>query len=799
VITRVKLRNWKSHAQTEVTFGDGTNVLVGPMGSGKSSVLEAITYALFGTLPSIKSRTIKLEDLITSRPRPMNEAEVEVWFVAPDGEEYAVRRVIKRGVGTSLSEIRKANGEVIESHSSSRVNEIVNRLIRLDYDLFERAVYSEQNRLDHFLTIPKGRRMESIDELLGINKLEAVRKRIGSVIKRVRDRAVECRENARRYMGEKDVREMQLVQDEISKLDEEIGSIERRLGEIQPELKETKKRIDELSAVERELRESEGTVQGLRGRVESLSHQIESLGRRLGEARSHALEEIIKCEAFANEKHRAKLNEVDGLNSRYTRALSRLSQLDAEKALITESLRGLEQKVRLKREKLEELKKLSPGELKEATERLESRRREIQESLTGNRVRAHEAERSLYDLKGAGSTCPVCETPLDEKRKKELILRKEELLKLLWKEIASGEEELQRIREEVEAKQRDLEKCSLLERETANISELEGEIQGLVNRLGEVEKERTRLSREIDSLKGAIEQARHEEESLRKELSEVRKVLLLRKEHERMIEEQAKLEEELKKALSRLEELRGGFDETLMAEARKKWEELYAVQRGLQVELSGKESLVREKRKALESAKEKVKEAKRQELTAKHLEAAVGMLSSIQVALSKTQTSMRRMFVDGVNEVMGDLWESLYPYGDFVGIQLFVTGEGRTGDYVLMLRERSGNWVPVEGLVSGGERTDACLALRIAFSIVLAPNLKWIVFDEPTHNLDQDAIQELAKVLRERLPEVVRQVLLITHEERLESAVSGYLYRFSRNKRADEPTRVEQVSAPFLR
>ncbi|MEM3012944.1 MAG: hypothetical protein QW084_06240, partial [Candidatus Hadarchaeales archaeon] len=71
-----------------------------------------------------------------------------------------------------------------------------------------------------------------------------------------------------------------------------------------------------------------------------------------------------------------------------------------------------------------------------------------------------------------------------------------------------------------------------------------------------------------------------------------------------------------------------------------------------------------------------------------------------------------------------------------------------------------------------------------------------IVLDEPTHNLDAEAIQELARVLKDRLPSLVRQVLLITHEERLEAAVSGYLYRFSRDKDREGPTVVEQISLP---
>jgi DNA repair exonuclease SbcCD ATPase subunit len=166
-------------------------------------------------------------------------------------------------------------------------------------------------------------------------------------------------------------------------------------------------------------------------------------------------------------------------------------------------------------------------------------------------------------------------------------------------------------------------------------------------------------------------------------------------------------------------------------------------------------------------------------------------LQVVQNAFAQTQTTMRRDFIEAVNGAMNELWRDIYPYGDFTGIRLAVED-----DYVLQLRNRTGGWVAVEGLTSGGERTCACLTLRIAFAIVLAPALNWLVLDEPTHNLDAEGIQELAVALRERIPEVVKQVLLITHEERLEAAVSGYLYRFTRNKELDEPTKVEQVTAP---
>jgi len=70
--------------------------------------------------------------------------------------------------------------------------------------------------------------------------------------------------------------------------------------------------------------------------------------------------------------------------------------------------------------------------------------------------------------------------------------------------------------------------------------------------------------------------------------------------------------------------------------------------------------------------------------------------------------------------------------------------------------------------------------LRIAFALVLAPQLRWLVLDEPTHNLDSKSVSELARVLRDKISEFVDQVFIITHDHTLENAVSGYLYKFEK-------------------
>lgn len=102
-----------------------------------------------------------------------------------------------------------------------------------------------------------------------------------------------------------------------------------------------------------------------------------------------------------------------------------------------------------------------------------------------------------------------------------------------------------------------------------------------------------------------------------------------------------------------------------------------------------------------------------------------------------------------------------------------------------------GGWVPVEGIASGGERFCAAIALKIAFAMVLVPNLGWLILDEPTHNLDDEGIRALARVLNEEVPKIVEQVFVITHDENLKDAATARVYRLDRNKAAGESTKVE--------
>ncbi|MEW5956049.1 MAG: hypothetical protein AB1626_05965, partial [Candidatus Micrarchaeota archaeon] len=138
---------------------------------------------------------------------------------------------------------------------------------------------------------------------------------------------------------------------------------------------------------------------------------------------------------------------------------------------------------------------------------------------------------------------------------------------------------------------------------------------------------------------------------------------------------------------------------------------------------------------------------------------------------------------------MASLWSSIYPYADYTSVRLR-SGED---DYALELRALDGAWVSIEE-ASGGEKSCAALAMRVAFAMVLTPNLSWLVLDEPTHNLDREAVSLLCRALHEEIPKIVEQTFIITHDEALKEGASAKVYFVERDKQRGDKSAVQEVS-----
>jgi exonuclease SbcC len=156
-------------------------------------------------------------------------------------------------------------------------------------------------------------------------------------------------------------------------------------------------------------------------------------------------------------------------------------------------------------------------------------------------------------------------------------------------------------------------------------------------------------------------------------------------------------------------------------------------------------------------------------------------------ALLETQVSLRGSLTDAINGAMNELWPIFYPYHNYRALRLNVSEK----DYVFEVND--GEWKNLDSIASGGERASAALTLRVALAMILTPRLSWLILDEPTHNLDSQAVELLSSALAFKVPDVVKQTFVITHDEAFMGSDFASSYRLSRDKEKNGSTKAESI------
>lgn len=784
MIKKVEIRNWKSHLDSKFFFTQGTNALIGIIGSGKSSLLDAICFGFFGTFPSLQSKKIKLDDVIMNRPRLQNKLEIEITFFS-NNKEYKIKRIVERGKGTTYAEI-KENGKILEAPSSARVNEIIKKILKIDYELFSKIIYSEQNSLDYFLNLPKGQRMKKIDELLSIDKFEKCRASCVSLINKIKEV---------KYGKEKfvEISDLNKLKNEIIKITNEIFEIEKENKNIEKNIEILKNSINEKEVKLYQLKNLEKKFESLKLEKEKVLFSKNEVETSLKELEKSLKEEEGKDIFKILEKLSLEVKNLENLfeNKRkeYEETLKKSIDIKSKiEVLEKETLLRLENEIKeLEKEKIREkdLEKEIEGS------DFENKKREIdkiEKNIEVNKQKILEEKKWLEELEKIEAKCPLCENYLDEGKKEKLKLEKRDKIIELEKSSEILKNELEKRKEEIkilERKIKELEECKIKLEKYEKIKKEFDEYRNFLIEMKEEYKEVEKILNEMKKEIGKIEEEMKEKnkevikyENLYKNFEEFEKKKEKLKEIEKKLGEIEKNLEEFKNV--NLDEIK--ILENILKEENEKIVELKAI-------FDSNQKIVEEKKRYKEENEKRAKEVEKIYEEVEKIEKIIKNLKIFEKAVEITQTQLRKEFVESVNYTMKQIWESLYPYQDWKNIKLII----EEGDYVLKLEDINGKWVNVEGIASGGERSLAALALRMAFALVLAPQLRLLFLDEPTSNLDLRAREELSKTLRENIHKHIDQIFIITHDEKLEEAANGSIYKLIREKEKEEPTKVIQI------
>lgn len=293
---KLELSNFLSYRDTAVLQFDGIHLacISGANGAGKSSILDGITWALFG-----QSRSRSDDDLVNRHSVLDNKtAEVRLEFEL-EGTVYRVTRSKRQGKTTQLDLQIATEGSGWKTLTEGKLRdtqEAIEKLLRMNYDTFINASFLLQGKADEFTTKTPNRRKEILADLLGV-----------SVWEQYRELALNRRKEEESRLA--------VLEAQLAEIEEELGTEEVRqtaVAEAKTALAGVAERLSDKEALLQQLRRAETAVQQHKQLVQTLASNLNR-----GQAR---LENLRKTQAQRQQElagYTAVLQAAESITSAY--------------------------------------------------------------------------------------------------------------------------------------------------------------------------------------------------------------------------------------------------------------------------------------------------------------------------------------------------------------------------------------------------------------------------------------------------------------------------------------------------
>lgn len=457
-----------------------TACISGDNGHGKSALIDAITWALWG-----QTRATSDDDLVHS-----GQTEVEVDFEFDIGSQrYRIIRKHSRPKtskrsGQTILEFQAVTPDgykVLSGDNSTQTQHKITQLLHMDYDTFINSAFIRQGRADEFTKKRPGERKQVLGNILQLSVYDELEDRAKEKAKALDNDIIKAETEIdslhKELMQKPDyLNEFEQAQKDLAEAESKTKEQENRLVFLRKdkELLENKKtRLKELSAhaqdTERNYKLWSEQAKQCQDRIngyETLIAQreaIEDQYRQFLEVRKTNLEldqKLKQVNSLTGEKHRLEIAVVkagENLNRSHAIAESRIRDLEAisgklphlheEMKQIVSTLRNLEDaEVKIK-------------EKQENSKLLHARVHHLQAEKTRLLQEINDVEDKLKLMSRqheGGITCPLCESDLGEEGRKRIETKyisekaaKNDALKLIQKELSEKEAEVRSLENDV--------------------------------------------------------------------------------------------------------------------------------------------------------------------------------------------------------------------------------------------------------------------------------------------------------------------------------------------------------------
>jgi exonuclease SbcC len=813
--------------------GIHTACIAGDNGNGKSALIDAMTWALWG-----KTRAKSDDDLIH---QGQTETEVEFDFTV-GGQAYRIIRKHSRpkrrtGSGKSLVDFQMASDGGFRSISADSISQTQQKIIdtlHMDYATFINSAFLRQGHADEFTNQPPTRRKEVLGNILGLSLYDQLEEA-------AKDRA----------------RKQETEKERLDRTVEEINNELARKPDYETELKEAEKRLAEVEKLLKEhqtklnrLRQQRDTLENKRQQLTQLEEHINTTKRELErrqqevtgyQARIKEYEELISQRSSIEEGY-AQLAEARRQNEELNQKLGLLVKLRERKSQLEMAIERAQADLitehKLAQSKIGELEAKSAGlpQLKNELQQAETQLKNLAQQeaeLSQKKQAAQELRKQLNHLESSqsrlekeikeigeklellshqeGATCPLCETEVGADGLKRIEAKytqdkegKAESLKSSQAELATKTKELEALEGEIAPQEDELNQAktslqgrvSLLKQGISEAQAVESQLSQAREGLNQIEQrlaskdfatsEQEALAR-VEQETAQLDYDSEQHQQVRQRLSQLEQY----ESPKRKLEEADRLINQEKEAAAKAEEASQELKQRLEADQEKSQElnkELEALPQLAadltQAEAEHQELDTRQKQAQELAWQAKAKLERLAELEVKQKE-TVKLLGQIskeeklyrELAQAFGKRGIQALLIEialpeieaEANRLLGRMTDNR------MHVKIETQRETKKGDTVETLDIKIADELGTRNyeMFSGGEAFRINFAVRIALSKLLARRagapLPTLIIDEGFGTQDVVGIEKVKEAINS-IQEDFEKILVITHMEEMRDA-----------------------------
>ncbi len=261
---QLTLKNFLSYREATLDFrGLHTACICGPNGAGKSSLLEAITWVIWG-----QSRAASEDDIIHAGAK---DVRVDFIFIV-DRHTHRIIRTRHRGQSSSLEfQVETPNGfRTLTEKGVRATQQIILHHLKLDYDTFINSAYLRQGRADEFMLRRPSERKQILADLLKLDQYEEL--------------AEQAKDLSRQFKGQAEQLEqsLQVIKQQLEQheeLLEQQEALRTTLQQLQHAQETDQKQLQQLQAVQHQRSTWQQQLSFVRQQYQNLTRDCDRLGQ----------------------------------------------------------------------------------------------------------------------------------------------------------------------------------------------------------------------------------------------------------------------------------------------------------------------------------------------------------------------------------------------------------------------------------------------------------------------------------------------------------------------------------------